>query len=139
MGLFKKKAPEPQSVSVWGDPDAYCNEEVTGESFHQEELAGLGRYLQAHGVRDGRFVATLVREPTNKFDSNAVSVQPVLDGAIGVVVGYLPRGRAAQLAGAIDKLGGTVACYGKLIGGRNNDGTERNWGVVLDFGDDWRD
>lgn len=57
---------------------------------------------------------TLVREPDNQYDSNAVQVW-----ARGTHVGYVPRTQNAVLAKFIDEHGKTVAIMGMDAGGGN--------------------
>lgn len=57
---------------------------------------------------------TLVREPDNQFDRNAVQVW-----ARGRHVGYVPKTQNAVLAQFIDAMGKTVAIMGMDTGGGN--------------------
>lgn len=57
---------------------------------------------------------TLVREPDNKFDPNAVQVW-----ARGKRIGYVPKTQNAVLARFIDANGKTVAIMGMDAGGGN--------------------
>lgn len=57
---------------------------------------------------------TLVREPDNRFDSNAVQVW-----ARGRHVGYVSKDQNANLAKFIDSYGGVVAIMGMDAGGGN--------------------
>lgn len=41
---------------------------------------------------------TLVREPRNRYDKNAIAVAT----ADGLILGYIPAARAARLAGGMD-------------------------------------
>lgn len=62
---------------------------------------------------------TLVREPTNRFDPNAIMVW-VEDPHVGWIhIGYLPKKQNVALAGFIDQTGTPVA------------GSEGNGGIVL--------
>jgi hypothetical protein len=55
--------------------------------------------------------ATLVREPQNPFDANAVAVW-----INGRHVGYVPKAQNKVLADFIDQQGGKMALDGALIG-----------------------
>lgn len=70
---------------------------VKGESFHQENLTALAGPPRRHGylipVR-----ATLVRDPKNRNDPNAIRVE--IDGKL---VGHLDRAFAAAASPLLDK------------------------------------
>ncbi len=89
--------------------------EVVGESHYKPELFKLaGR--RRRDAADIPIVAVLVREPDNRYDSNAVKV--VVNG---YHVGYLGRADAAAYAPLLDRLLATDgvhgACPGRIIGG----------------------
>jgi hypothetical protein len=63
---------------------------IAGSSFH----AGAGNIIMR--LRGGETL-WLKREPTNKYDANAIQV-----GMFGHVLGYVPRGLAAELAPKMD-------------------------------------
>lgn len=66
--------------------------EVAGESYHSKEIA---RLFRSWGLTEGGVtmrVATLVPEPTNRYDKNAVKV--LVEGAL---VGYVPASDAARI------------------------------------------
>jgi hypothetical protein len=100
--------------------------EVVGESHYLPALLQLtGRRQQEH-VRQ-EVVASLVPEPTNPYDPNAVSVH--VDGR---QVGYLSRHDAVAYASVIGGLaseGHVGACRGWICG---REGTP-NLGVFLDL------
>ena len=86
--------------------------QIMGSSFHR----GAGQIISK--LRGGE-VMWLRREPTNKHDPNAIAV-----GMFGLILGYLPRGVAAEFAPRMDaglklavtKLGsGTFGATVKLI------------------------
>jgi hypothetical protein len=100
---------------------------VVGESYYQDALRSLAR-LCVPGI-DGRpsFPATLVPEPDNPHDRNAIAVH----GATGKI-GHLPREDAVRYAHTFASLreagydGGS--CTGLLNGG---DRDRPSYGVVL--------
>jgi hypothetical protein len=94
---------------------------VVGESNYQGALRPLADRLG----RDGVFVARLVPEPDNPYDTNAVAV--CVDGNLAKV-GYLKREVAKNYHPRLVKHGVPIACSAKLIG--VGLGTI---GVVLDF------
>lgn len=123
---------------MWGDPGGSFADGVVGESHYQDELSALAERLQPSFPNGARmkFHGVLVCEVDNKFDENAIYVAPVVDGATGAKVGYLPRDRASELTARVRSAGGIVACHAALIGGGVlPDGTQKSWGVVLDLGD----
>lgn len=98
--------------------------DVVGESFRRDALAriagigGDGEVLRQH-------IATLVPEPTNAYDRNAIKVL-----IAGEHVGYIPRDLAAILADGVSNLRaehGDVTTLAEL----NGSGTEYGFGVVL--------
>lgn len=104
QGLFKRlfgflASPTPESKDVLqvaettpGEPYVDYNQAVVGEAYCQENLlslaGGYARYQQRLP-----FTATLVREPTNPHDNNAIRVE-----INGLLVGYLPARIAARFA-----------------------------------------
>lgn len=100
---------------------------VVGESHYQDALAELARLPGP--IREGRkaFPATLVTEPDNPYDANAI----VVLGPTGQI-GYLSRTTAERFARAFELIraagyaGGT--CGGLLHGGTAD---RPNHGAVL--------
>lgn len=94
--------------------------DVVGESRFQ---ASLERLKGSH-EHDLKVVATLVPEPSNSHDPNAVRVE-----IGGHLMGYLPRENAAQYA---LKVAGR--CSAKIVGGfRLDDGSTAHLGVKLNL------
>lgn len=89
--------------------------EVVGEARYQEHLWASARASIGDEVRFD-IIATLVPEPKNAYDENAVSVQ--IDGR---TVGYLARATAQAYLPGLRKLmetvGGHVALRGVIVGG----------------------
>jgi hypothetical protein len=76
------------------------NADIAGESFHESEIvAALGRRPKIDEELEVTVDATLVPEPHNPHDSNAISVR-----IKGKVVGYLPRETAPLYKGSIDRI-----------------------------------
>ncbi len=107
FGVFKKKtAASAQPTTLGGTTFAF---QVVGESNYQPAIRKLAdQYF-------GYFDATLVREPRNPHDKNAVRIQAEFGP-----VGYLSRENAAKWARYLDRTG-TVVCRGRTISGRGND------------------
>jgi len=100
---------------------------VAGESFHFEELrAVVGPAGSSFGAT--LLWASLVPDPTNPYDKNAVKV--MIDGRH---VGNLSKEAASAFVGVatrIRELGCDARCAATIIGG----GREGVFGVVLDLG-----
>lgn len=119
MGIFDRfraariERPDVQQqadVILGGDEDL----EVVGEANYQATLWQLCGAVQGERVRHAVH-ATLVREPSNPYDPNAVAVH-----VQGRVVGYLKREDAARYAPGIEHLTrqyGTVMLPGVIVGG----------------------
>lgn len=106
------------TVAIGGNP--LFGFPVVGESKYQAAIA-------AATSKSATFSITLVREPDNPQDSNAVRV----DGPTGTV-GYLHRADAAIWARALDEHPNvTFTCSGRAIGGPENH--VEHYGVMLDI------
>jgi hypothetical protein len=101
---------------------------VVGESNYQAAIRA------ACGARRGEAVsfdcvATLICEPDNQFDRNAIAIYAVNGGKVGYLsrgdaVDYGPAARAATDAGL------AIACHAR-ISGRGRAGDTANLGVFL--------
>lgn len=102
---------------------------VVGESHYQEALSRLARLPAPIREKRKAFPATLVAEPDNPYDANAI----VVLGPTGQI-GYLSRTTAERFAGAFELIhaagyaGGT--CGGLLHGGTAD---RPNYGAVLNL------
>jgi hypothetical protein len=97
---------------------------VRGESNYQDAL----KYLRGYADSDDRLPALLVREPDNRYDTNAVAVV-----VYGRTVGYLGRDDAADLADGLDELADSeqfLGCPARLVGGTVD---KPNIGVVVEL------
>jgi len=100
--------------------------EVHGESKYQPALAKAYRRHGGTGS-DLKVSATLVPEPTNKHDPNAVRVE--IDGS---PVGYLPREKAAEYRAILGLQNGQ--CGAKITGGHERyNGEKAFFGVKLNM------
>ena len=101
---------------------------IVGESHYTSELRALGeRRSDAHVPLE--FVATLLREPANPYDPNAI----VVLSDRGNVIGYLSREDAIDYRPvllAVEARKKTAQCRAKLIGGTPE---KPNIGVWLDI------
>jgi hypothetical protein len=89
--------------------------QIVGEQSYQAELQAVGGAPGIAGVPAIEHIATLVREPGNPYDRNAISVR-----IRGLVVGYLTRDDATRFQAVTDWLadkGQVIACQARLIGG----------------------
>ena len=110
MGLFRRerRPTVPLLARPWQTLGVDYRPTIRGESHVQPELRALL-------LRSPRWTATLLREPDNRFDPNAVSVW--IDGQR---VAYLARQEAAEIAARLDDLtrrGWVVAFTVTLCGG----------------------
>jgi hypothetical protein len=122
MGFLSQLFSKPPTSASTEEPRLYAGEEtleVVGESFHQDALWKLV------GGRTTKLVncpirATLVPEPDNPNDRNAVMVQ-----IGGRCVGHLSRGDASAYLPGLQRLlvHGSVGLEGVIVGGgRRADG-----------------
>jgi hypothetical protein len=117
--------PKPPDQSSWLqlptiNPGAPVD--VVGESYHQAELEMIGGGRTPNGLPRRLVTATLVREPDNPYDANAVRVD-----IAGLVVGHLSREDAPTFHAIIDRLakGNRAAtCRAVLAGGWNRGGED---------------
>ncbi len=103
--------------------------EVVGESHHQAVIEKLIGGRRPERVR-ATFWATLVPEPDNPYDTNAVSVR-----VDGTHVGYITRPGAKAFAPILDRLAqaGRVAyCRADVVGGgKTESGDQASYGVFV--------
>jgi hypothetical protein len=88
---------------------------VVGTSFHQDELEVIAGGRNFAGTRRRLLTVTLIREPDNPHDENAVGVD-----AAGVPVGHLSREDAPLFHSIIQRLAANATaatCRAELIGG----------------------
>jgi hypothetical protein len=128
MGLFafvrRMFAPSPQpptgtTLPPVQHPDwqGYGYLGAVGESQYQPALRQI--------ARAGRLCeATLVPEPDNPFDVNAVAVK-----IGGELIGYVPRSHARRYQRRLLTLAQPMRCPAKLIGGTRD---KPSFGVLLD-------
>ncbi len=117
------------------DGDGDFEQEVVGESYYQDALSAIcgGHCDEGH---EHECVATLVPEPDNPHDSNAVAV--LIEGR---KVGHLPRVAALVYTTALARHGNPAArftCDAEIRGGwrrerRNGQVDEGGFGVWLDL------
>ena len=88
----------------------------------------LRKVLRRNREVDGRvpFVATLVREPRNPHDPNAVAVK-----ANRKTVGYLPRAEAVKYRDPVDALGSATVTADAAIHSGHKGGSYWSVGVRL--------
>lgn len=107
--------------------------EVVGEASYQAQLTAVGGRPGVDGVPYPDQVAKLVREPTNRYDHNAIAVQ-----IRGLTVGYLSRDDAIRYQAVVDWAavrGEQIACQARLTGGWNRGGGDQGpIGCLLHLG-----
>ena len=105
--------------------------EVVGESNYQPALERVtgGRTPEGHRLD---VIATLVYEPRNKYDKNAIAIQ--VDGE---TVGYLARATAKSYGPLVRRLadeGRIGLCRATIIGGWDRGRSDRgSFGIWLDL------
>lgn len=118
-GYPSATVPAPAPAPGWDDGYGYLG--AVGESHYQPAIraaaAGYGRLCRA----------TLMREPENPFDRDAVVVQ-----INGETVGYLSRGDAQRYRTRLRALDRPIEIPAKLIGGEPG---KPSFGVLLDCRD----
>ena len=122
----------PHLAAMTGDIfDAWMKKRIEEGLDPQAALEDLCRGRTADGA-DAFFTATLVPEPENPYDRNAVRVD--IDG---FTVGYLARPEAKAFRAALRGIGlGTraTACEARVVGGWDRgEGDVGHFGVRLDF------
>lgn len=131
FGFFKKK-----KLPRWAKGHGYQHE-VVGESHYQETLERIAGGRQVYGARK-RCVATLVPEPSNKYDANAVRVD-----VKGKVVGYLPREKAAEYSKRIAEIGlggQPIEAHANIVGGWDDFERETigDFGIKISISKSWQ-
>lgn len=133
--LFGGARAAAQTVPAWKlNPDRDdAVLEVVGEGSYQASLRTLGGRRGPDGPENTEFVASLVREPTNRYDENAISVR-----VEGRLVGYLSREDAIRYRPVVDWATArdhVIACDARLTGGWDNGhGDEGSIGIILHLG-----
>ncbi len=107
-------------------PDSFPTE-VVGESNYQDALIAVCGPHTRYG-HDIEILASLVREPSNAFDPNAVMVT-----VRSRKVGYLSREQAERVSSQMQEAGlPTVECNARIQGGwRTNQHDEGHFGIRL--------
>ena len=122
------------AILIDGDPSDPYSFEIVGEGPRQAALCDLisGSSEVDRGGYEVEALATLVREPKNPHDPNAVAVH-----INGRHVGYFAREEAAEFASQLDDLGrsgGTIVARSLIVGGFPlASGSRANLGVKLDL------
>lgn len=113
------------------DHEGLFEVDVVGESNYQEALAAIAGGVTREGA-DHATIATLVREPNNRYDPNAVRVD--IDGR---TVGYLSRDDAESYCAQLAAFGNpllVVTTDALILGGWNRGGGDTGmFGVRLDL------
>lgn len=134
VGIFSRKSSTGRGethVVIWDETYDY---DVVGESRHKPELLSLIAAAPPREKERGEVyvLARLEREPTNKYDKNAVKV--TIDGKH---VGYVPRDDApavGRFVASVEKQAGPLAVRA-VIGWAPYKGDEAPIGVRLDMFD----
>jgi hypothetical protein len=107
--------------------------DIVGEASYQPWLMAVGGKRTPNGPTNPDQIATLIREPKNRYDHNAIAAQ-----IRGRTVGYLAREDAVRYQTVADWMmgrGETIACQARLTGGWDNGRRDQgSIGVVLHLG-----
>jgi hypothetical protein len=107
--------------------------DIVGEASYQPWLMAVGGKRTPNGPSNPDQIATLIREPRNRYDHNAIAVQ-----IRGRTVGYLAREDAVRYQAVADWMmgrGELIACQTRLTGGWENGRRDQgSIGVVLHLG-----
>lgn len=101
---------------------------IVGESYYGLEIKRIAGDRLAKG-EEVVFQVTIVREPNNEHDPNAIAVI----GSFGKKIGYFSRDYAREYQSLLQRLeaqGMTAVCSAKMFGGK---GQKKNIGVWLDM------
>jgi hypothetical protein len=103
-------------------------QEVHGESHYQNALATIAGGKEQRG-KEFECQAILEREPSNRYDKNAVKVT-----VNNLLVGYLPREDAEIFCRWATRKGAvSVTCNALVVGGWHDDKSEGSYGIRLDI------
>jgi Zn-finger nucleic acid-binding protein len=103
--------------------------QVVGESHYQSALEKIAGGRSEHGA-DKYCIARLVREPTNRYDANAVRVE-----VSGQTVGYVSRDDAEDVQELLQKLDGEgrpAWIRATIVGGWQREDSRGSFGIELD-------
>src|SRR5947207_4299759 len=107
--------------------------DIVGEASYQPWLMAVGGKRTPNGPTNPEQIATLIREPKNRYDQNAIAVR-----IRGRTVGYLARENAVRYQAVADWMvgrGEMIACQARLTGGWDNGRRDQgSIGVVLHLG-----
>lgn len=99
MGLFNtSRTTRVATFEVWGQR-GWANVEVVGESHYTRELQGLLPKRIPEGGTEATVPVTVVHDPRNKYDSNAVEIR-----ASSGVIGFLASEDAKRYAPVLDAI-----------------------------------
>ena len=124
-----------EAVGYLFEPTGRATVEVVGESNYQGTLERIAGGRTIDGPRNPDHQATLIPEPSNPYDRNAVRV---FVGPPFVKIGYLSREDAVRYRPVIDRLAATgklAASLASLKGGWDRGPRDRAmFGVTLHLG-----
>jgi hypothetical protein len=129
--LEHRELEERQALKAAGflASDSGWSVEVHGESHYQRVLERVAGGRSEHGA-DFQCVARLVREPTNRYDKNAVRVE-----VQGETVGYISRDDVEDILPMLEKLDGQgrpAWVRATIVGGWDDGKTRGSFGIELD-------
>lgn len=119
-----------RAVAPHMEGDGSFGFDVVGEGSYQDALDFIagGKTKKGHEIER---LATLIREPHNPHDKNAIAV--IIDGR---KVGYIARTEAKVMATMIDQRGySQLTADAMIVGGWTDSKGEGYYGVKLDLHD----
>lgn len=125
-GTNESKVPRSSTTRIkWRDGSFPM--QVVGESNYQNALIAICGPYSREG-HDGEYQALIEREPSNRFDPNAVMVK-----INGRMVGYLDRSQAERVSQQmLEERISSAVCGARVRGGwRTNQYDEGSYGVSL--------
>ncbi|SEP71428.1 HIRAN domain-containing protein [Devosia sp. YR412] len=129
--LRKRNGPDEtldRAAAPHMDGDGSFDFDIVGEASYQEALDTIagGKTKKGHEIE---VLATLVREPSNPHDGNAIAV--IIEGR---KVGYVARAEAKAISKMIDSCGySQFTADAMIVGGWVDRKGEGHYGVKLDL------
>lgn len=125
----KSAKAQPSARRLRDDGSPWCDFEIVGESFYQENLLAIAGGYSRDGHRT-QCIATLLFDAENPHDENAVRVE--IDGK---TVGYLSASHALRYRKVLAKFDrpGPLQCEAIIVGGsKSNQHNQTHFGVKLE-------
>ncbi len=129
MGLRDRFRRRPRFTQITDLSLEFFGQEIVGESHYQQNIQKAARESEVHDEQNQAIVRVLIlREPKNRYDSNAVRIADLEDRTFG----YLPREMASwvsPLLVSVERDEAPASCMARIS---RADGTD-SYGVWLDL------